>query len=486
MTFWRGILVGVAGALGLGTLGAVAFGRPMLRAALGRVIRRLMTDRYSENLFEGYTMMQQRPPRVMVEVALRAQEGKPISRPWGTPKRFVHFDNLMFVPAQLAQLPTPDDTLVETGTIIGPQAPRPLELGMPILVSGMAYGLSLTGAAKIALARGASLAETATNSGEGGFFPEERKNARTYILQYTRGGWPSDPEILRQADAIEIQAGQGAQAGARQSTPAHKLRGPYRQALGLPEGKPAVMHSRFPGVDRPEDFAALVNRLRDVTDGIPIGIKFAAGHRLEADLQVALDAGVDFVTVDGAQAASHGGAPITEDDFGIPTLMAVARAGRFLEEAGARGRVSLIVSGGLSTPGEYLKCLALGADACAIGTAAVTAITHTQVTKVLPYEPPTELVWHDGKHTEKFDADAGARDLAGYLHSCAGEMVIGARCLGRTSLHDVTRDDLCALDEVTAAVCGLPLAWRPWDEPAPAQPRYAPPPEPHPAPPTVH
>lgn len=467
MTFWRGILLGAVGVLGLGALGAVAFGRPLVKAAMGRMLKRVLTDRYDRNLFEGYTMLQQRPPRLQVEIALRAQAGKPLSRPWGTPKRFLHLDNLMFVPAQLAQLPTPDATPVETRTLIGPHAPRPLELGIPILISGMAYGLSLTGAAKLALARGASLAETATNSGEGGFFPAERKGATRYILQYTRGGWPSDPELLRQADAIEIQAGQGAQAGSRQSTPAHQLRDEYRQALGLPQGQAAVIHSRFPGVDQPEDFRPLVQRLRDQAGGIPVGIKFAAGHRLEADLQVALDAGVDFVTIDGAQAASHGGAPLTEDDFGIPTLMAVARAGRFLAEAGAKGRVSLIVSGGLSTPGEFLKCLALGADACAIGTAAVLAMCHTQIAKVLPEAAPTELIWHDGRYTERFDVDAAARDLTGYLHSCAGEMVIGARCLGRTRLQDVQRADLCALDPETAAVCGVPLAWHPWGEPAP-------------------
>lgn len=457
MSFWRGVAWGAGAAAGIGVLGAVLGARPLINGLAGSVAGRIMGDgKMDENMAEMFTAAVGRHPRVLLETALRAERGKAISRPLYTTKKFLHFDDLMFVPAQLATLPTGENERIDLTTVIGPRARRPLMIDLPVYITGMAYGLSLSDRCKIALAKGSAVVGTATNSGEGGFFRPEREHAEHYILQYTRGGWPSDPEILRQADAIEIQAGQGAQAGSPQSTPASKLSAEERKALGLPVGQDALLHSRFPGVDRPEDFKGLVERIRSQVDGIPVGIKIAAGHEIEADLRVALDAGVDFVTVDGAQASSHSAQPILLDDFGIPSVVALCRAAKVLQGTG----VSLVVSGGFMTPGEILKALALGADAVAVGAAPVMAAVHAQWQKIAPFEPPTTLVWHDGKHREKFDPEEGARDVANWFRAVADELVTGVRCVGKQSVHAVDQTDLCAMTPDVAAVTGVPLAWQ--------------------------
>lgn len=456
MSFWRGVAWGAGTAAGVGVISVLLGAEPLINKLVGRITGRIMGDgKMDENLAELFTASVGRHPRVLLETALRAERGKAISRPLYTTKRFLHFDDLMFIPAQLAKLPTGENERIDLTTVIGPRARRPLKLDLPVYITGMAFGLSLSDRCKIALAKGAAAVGTATNSGEGGFFRPEREHAKHYILQYTRGGWPSDPEILRQADAIEIQAGQGAQAGSPQSTAAWQLTDEERKALGLPREQEALIHSRFPGVDRPADFRVLVERIRSQVDGIPVGIKIAAGHHLEADLRVALDAGVDFVTVDGAQASSHSAQPILLDDFGIPSVMALCRAARVLEGTG----VSLVVSGGFMTPGEILKALALGADAVAVGAAPVMAAVHAQWTKIAPFEPPTTLVWHDGKHRDKFDPDEGARDVANWFRAVADELVTGVRCVGRHSVHEVDQRDLCAMTREIAEVTGIPLAW---------------------------
>lgn len=469
MAFWRGVGMGAGLMAGLGAVGAALFARPLMNRFAGKLAGRFLGDgKYDENLFEMATTATGRHPRVLMETFLRAERGKSISRPLYTTKRFLHFDDLMFVPAQLAKLPTGENERIDLTTVVGPNAAKPLKLSLPVMISGMAFGLSLSDRAKIALARGATRAGTATNSGEGGFFRPEREQAKHYILQYTRGGWPAD-EYLPLADAIEIQAGQGAQAGSPQRTPGWKLTDEERTALSLDKGQDALIHSRFPGVEKPEDFRGLVDRIRSLSGGIPVGIKIAAGHNLEADLEVALEAGVDFVTVDGAQASSHAGQPITEDDFGIPSLYAVVRAARVLEGTG----VTLNVSGGFMTPGEILKALALGADVVSVGAAPIMALVHAQWQKIAPFEPPTQLVWHDGKHRDRFDVEEGARDVANWFNAVADELVTGVRCVGKTSVHEVNREDLCALTTEVAAVTGLPLAYESPAERMPAIPYAA-------------
>lgn len=197
----------------LGVAGAALLGRWLLGRSARQAISKFMTEPYDENLWEVISAGTRTTPHVILETNLRAEKGEAILRPIGGPKKFPDFGGLMFNVAQLATLPTPEDVPVKTSVVLGKRAARPLKLDIPIIVSAMAYGFGLSEKAKIALARGAALAGTATNTGEGPFLPSERKAARKLIIQYNRGTWGKDPEILRQADMIEIQLGQGAQAG---------------------------------------------------------------------------------------------------------------------------------------------------------------------------------------------------------------------------------------------------------------------------------
>lgn len=455
MSFWRGFGWGAGALLGLGVISAGLAAEPLINRAVGGLVNRVGKDgKYDENIAELFTSALGRHPRVLLETQLRAERGKAIARPLYSTKKFLHFDDLMFVPAQLFVMPTGENDRIDLTTTIGPRAARPLKLELPVYISGMSFGLSLSDRCKIALAKGASRVGTATNSGEGGLYWGERKHAEKYILQYTRGGWPG-PEQLRQADAIEIQVGQGAQAGSPQSTPYWKLTDEEREAIGLAREEDALIHSRFPGVESPADFSRLVARIRSEVDGVPVGVKLAAGHRLEEDIRIALAAGVDFVTVDGAQASSHAAQPILLDDFGIPTVVALVRAAKVLEGTG----VSLVVSGGFMTPGEMLKALALGADAVAVGAAPLMAAVNTQWKRIAPFEPPTQLIWHDGKHRDKFDIEEGARGVANWFKAVADELVTGVRCVGKRSAHELDRSDLCALSRDLAEVTGVDLAW---------------------------
>lgn len=457
---WADDLLPFAAGAAAGGLGLLFSSRYLLAHVLRKSLRILMTEPYEENLLELYSAVSRFGVQALAESELRAASGRVIQRPLGTPKQLPNFSQLMFDLAQLAHMPTPLEAPVDLSVTIGPQANRQLRLKMPLIVAGMAYGWALSEDAKLALAAGATAAGTATNTGQGPWLDSERKAAKQLILQYHRGHWGKSEQIVRQADAIEIQFGQGAIAGLGAVLEAEHIDQRLAQQFQVKPGERAISPSRHPEVQRPEDLVDLVRRLRLQSGGVPVGVKLGAGQHLEQDMAYAVQAGVDFIAVDGAEAATKGSPPITEDDFGLPTLYALVRASRYLEEARVRDRISLIISGGLKTPGEFLKALALGADAVYIGTAALFAISHTQVVHTVPYEPPTQLVWYRGSAAKRFDWQAGARSLANYLSSCAAEMQEGVRALGKCKLSEVNRSDLVALDQSTAEICGVALGYR--------------------------
>jgi glutamate synthase domain-containing protein 2 len=448
-----------AAALLAGYLGAKHVARKAIQRTANNATYRIMTDRYDENLWEFVHAANRTNPQVIVETNLRSEEGTLLKRPLGSAKKFPDFSNLMFDMAMLRKFATPEVVAVDTKVTLGPQARKPLVIDMPIMISAMAAGLAISEKGKIALAKGAAKAGTAANSGEGAFLQAERDAASKFIIQYPRGNWNKDEKILKQGDMLEIQVGQGASAGTSHLTKSKDISFAIKRKLGLFPGQDAIIPARVKGVHQPKDFKKLVTYLRELTGGVPIAIKIGAGKYLEEDIAVAIEAGVDAVVIDGAQAATVGAPPILQDDFGLPTLFAVCRAGRYFQKQGLKGKVSLVMAGGLYVPGDFLKVIALGADAVYIGTIALFAMSHTQTLKAIPFEPPTQVAWATGQMQKKLKVEKAAADLAKFLTACNLEIKEAIKALGKTALSQVNKDDLVALDPETAAIAQVDLAY---------------------------
>jgi glutamate synthase domain-containing protein 2 len=461
-SFWLGAFTASFTAMICTGIFAVIFARPLIKLIIGRFTKRLMSERYPENIWEMVTAMTRINPTMVIENSLRADSGKIIERPFGSPRKFLNFDGLIFSPAQLAVLPTHEKAPVDMKVTIGPKAKKPLTLNIPLVSAALGYGIGVSEKMKIAMAKGTAAVGTATNTGEGGFLPEDRANSKYLILQYNSATWSKEPEILKQADAIEIHIGQGATAGSASFIPPEFLEGRARDVLQVPPGE-VVVPARHQEINKPQDLKPLVNRLRKVTEGVPIGVKICASATLEADLEVAIQGDVDFISIDGGQAGTKGGPPILEDDFGLPTIYALSRAADYLEKQGVKDRISLLIGGGFHNPGECLKALALGADAVFMGTALIWAMTHVQVTKAIPWEPPTQLVFYPGSMADEFDEEEAAKYLENFFTSCVEEMKVAIRALGKNSLRQVNKDDLVALDEWTSKVTKVPLAYEPYE-----------------------
>ncbi|WP_088229072.1 FMN-binding glutamate synthase family protein [Desulfosporosinus sp. FKB] len=434
------------------------FFRTIVQRLFGLVIDRLLQDKYHENLMELWSAVRRTSVQTIVEISLRAEKGGLIERPLGSPKRLPHFDTLMFVPGQMARLPKEGNVPVDMKVTLGPKAQKPLTIEIPLMISGMGYGIGLSEQAKRALAKASKQLQTATNSGEGPYLPEERQESEKFIWQISRSPWGHSPEAIAAADMLEVQMGQGARMGPFTVDPC-VVKGKAQKLMGISPVESIVTSAVIPGIQSPWDWIKYVENLRTQAGGKPIALKIMATGAIERDLAVALEAGFDVIVVDGAQGGASGASPMICDDLGIPSLLGLVRAERFLVEQGARKEVSLVVAGGYATSGECLKALTLGADAVYLGTVPLFALVHRQVHKVLPWEPLTQLVWYNSPYKDRLDINLASQSVANVFKSMTKEMEEGVRALGKTALAELGLNDLVALDEWTAKVTGVKPAY---------------------------
>jgi len=362
------------------------------------------------------------------------------------------WDAINFVTAQLARLPLLDDVPVATDLCIGPNASKPLWLDIPLFVSDMSFG-ALSQEAKTALARGAQLAGTGICSGEGGMLPEEQaENSRYfYELASARFGWSWD--VLTKVQAFHFKLGQGAKTGTGGHLPGRKVKGRIAEVRGLPEGTPAVSPATFPDWKGVDDFRRFANEVRERSGGIPIGVKLSA-QRIEADIDAALEIGVDYIILDG-RGGGTGAAPILfRDNISVPTIPALARARRHLD-ARKRRDVTLVVTGGLRGAADFAKALALGADAVAIANSAIQAIGCLGMRACHTNNCPVGIATQKPHLRARLPVDEASQRLQRFLGATIELMQVLARACGHDHLSHFALSDLTTFDRDMAALTGI-------------------------------
>ena len=376
----------------------------------------------------------------MADIHAMAETGRSITEPMQTRKTVISWDDILIQGVQLAQIPLNHDDPVDTTTVIGPQAEKPLVIATPIYISHMSFG-ALSKEAKMALARGSRAMETAIGSGEGGILPESRDNAYKYIFEYVPNRYSVSEENLRNADAIEIKFGQSAKPGMGGHLPGNKVTSEIAAIRGFSEGTDITSPAHYEDILTREQLKEKVAWLREISGGRPIGIKFAAGH-IEADLEVALYAEPDFITLDGRAGGTGASPKYIKGSVGIPTPFAVYRARKFLNEKKAF-HVSLICTGGLRVSSDFAKALALGADAVAISTSALMAIGCSQYRICNTGKCPMGIATQDPELRALLDIDKSAEKLHNFLKVCTAELQDFARLTGNANVQGLSVRDLC-------------------------------------------
>lgn len=423
-----------------------------------KILEKLLTLDYDKNLFVLITAAQKISLRAIVEASIRGETGKPLSRTYGSPNVQSHWEKIFLNPTQIFKLPTKDPNTVKTDVVIGKKCGKPLNLKMPILITGMSYGGSLSMKIKETLATAATNAGTATNTGEAPLNNVERNAAARLIGQYNRYDKLTSAEDLSRLDAIEIQLGQGAWGGAVPAENTNlKPDDEMKSIWSLGEGEIPKRTSRLNNVDNTADIINLVADLKNKYD-VPIGIKIAGTHYIEKELDIIIKTNADFITIDGAEGGTAGAPPTLEDDLGLPTLFSISRADKYLTSHNVRDKYDIIAAGGLKTPGDFLKALALGANAVYIGSIAVVAALQSQTTKVSPFEPTTQLFLYEGKHSDSFDVDRGVTTLTNFLNSCNEEMKLALIAMGKESISELKLQDLVSVDKELSTALNIGYA----------------------------
>ena len=371
----------------------------------------------------------------------------------GVPRKDLpHWNEIQILPAQMARKPLLDDVPVATSVTIGPRATKPLQLDIPLFVSDISYG-ALSEEAKTALSRGAQMAGTGICSGEGGMLPEEQaENSRYfYELASARFGW--DLDLVARVQAFHFKGGQGAKTGTGGHLPGDKVQGKIAEVRGLEPGQSAISPATFPDLETPADFKRIADEVRERSGGIPIGFKLSANH-IEDDIDFALEASADYIILDG-RGGGTGAAPlIFRDHISVPTIPALARARAHLDAKTGR-EVTLVITGGLRVAEDFVKAMALGADAVAVSNSAMQAVGCIAARMCNSNNCPVGVATQKPELRARLDVQVGAQKLARYFGASVELMQVLARACGHNSLSDFVHRDITTWKKEMADLSGV-------------------------------
>ena len=374
----------------------------------------------------------------------------------GVPRKDLpHWDDILVLPAQMARKPLLDDVPVNTAVTIGPRAKKPLQLDIPLFVSDMSYG-ALSEEAKTALSRGAELAGTGICSGEGGMLPEEQAENSRYFYELASAQFGWKPELVKKVQAFHFKGGQGAKTGTGGHLPGEKVQSKIAEVRGLEPGQSAISPATFPDLKTPADFKKIADEVRERSGGIPIGFKLSANH-IEADIDFALEASADYIILDG-RGGGTGAAPlIFRNHISVPTIPALARARKYLDQRTGRD-VTLVITGGLRVAEDFVKAMALGADAIAVSNSAMQAVGCIAARMCNSNNCPVGVATQKPELRARLNVQNGAEKLARYFGASVELMQVLARACGHNDLGDLSHNDITTWKREMADLSGVKFA----------------------------
>lgn len=329
--------------------------------------------------------------QIMTEVYKQAETGGVLLSAMGNPKEYpVYWDKILLNASQVTNPPIdplrePMETKVflgkkpknvsfnEDGSVKTETSPT-LELSTPIMFSAMSYG-SISRNAHESLARAATELGIFYNTGEGGLHKDFYQYGPNTIVQVASGRFGVFKDYLETGAAIEIKMGQGAKPGIGGHLPGAKILEDVSRTRMIPMGTDAISPAPHHDIYSIEDLRQLVLSLKEATEyKKPVIVKIAAVHNVAAIASGIARSGADIIAIDGYRGGTGAAPTRIRDNVGIPIELALASVDQRLRDEGIRNEVSVVVAGSIRSSSDVVKAIALGADACYIGTAALLAL----------------------------------------------------------------------------------------------------------------
>jgi len=325
------------------------------------------------------------------EIYKQASSGGVLLSSMGSPKPLpVYWDKILLNASQVTNpsidpLREPMETRVylgkkpsnvkrsSSGKLICDIEPQ-LKLSMPVMFAGMSYG-AVSYNVHASLAKAADELGIYYNTGEGGLHEDFYSYKKSTIVQVASGRFGVHKNYLEAGTAIEIKMGQGAKPGIGGHLPGTKIVGDVSKTRMIPQGTDAISPAPHHDIYSIEDLSQLVFSLKEVTEyKKPVIVKVAAVHNIAAIASGIARSGADIIAIDGFRGGTGAAPTRIRDNAGIPIELALASVDKRLRDEGIRNNISLIVGGSIRSASDVVKAVALGADACYIGTAAMLAL----------------------------------------------------------------------------------------------------------------
>jgi glutamate synthase domain-containing protein 2 len=414
-------------------------------------------------------------PEVIDDIHVKSELGRYRMRGFSLFKEIPSWDDLTFLPGTLTRFVIEGyREKCDTRTVLGPKVANPMDLDIPVYITGMSFG-ALSYEAKTALARGATMAGSATCSGEGGMIPDERRYSTKWYYQLIQSRYGFNPHHLQLADGVEFFIGQGCKVGLGGHLMGQKVSDQVAEMRSLPAGIDQRSPARHPDWLGPDDLALKIQEIREATDWqIPVQLKLGAA-RVYDDVRMAVKTGPDVIYIDGMEGGTGAGPHLATEETGVPGIAAIRQARMAIDELGKSDEVSLVYAGGIRNGGDLAKALALGADAVAIGHASLMAlncnkdIAEADFPKEMGVEAgycyhchtgrcPVGITTQDPELRKRLNPDMGAERVYNFLHTLTIECQMMARACGKTDVHSLEPEDLAALTSEASAMAQVPLA----------------------------
>ena len=366
----------------------------------------------------------------------------------------VNWDDLIFLPAQLAKKPKDYfKEQINSKTIIGKLSKKPIEIDVPIIIAAMSFG-ALSCEAKMALAKASKISGTIANTGEGGMLEQEREFAEKLIIQYSTGRFGISEKVLKKANAIEIKIGQGAKPGQGGMLLKEKITNKIAEIRGINKTKDVHSPAYHLDISNVEELKEKVEWLREISNGVPIIIKLGAGD-VEQDVKLCVLAGCDVIAIDGMEGGTGAAPEVMLNDVGLPALAALARARKTLDEINAKQE--LWIGGGLSKGADFAKALTMGADAVFVGFPLLVAMGCVYCKQCYLGKCPKGICTQDIELRYQFNVEENAANAANYIKNCNEEIKMIAGACGKDNIHNLRKNDLRAMNSDISKITNVKL-----------------------------
>jgi glutamate synthase domain-containing protein 2 len=395
--------------------------------------------------------------KVQEDVYVKSQIGRYRVRGYGGARPVPHLTDLAFRKdlSKIAEAPDPVSKVAMRTLIGGKNGAKALDLSMPVMIAPMSYG-ALSRSAKQAVAIASGLSGIAENTGEGGMSDAQRDAAKQLIFQCLGGrlGW--NIHDMNRADGLEIYISQGAKPGFGGQLMAKKVTPELAAIRGIPAGIDLRSPSRHPDILGADDLVIKVEEFREATGyRLPISVKLGAG-RIHDDIKIAVKDGFDFVELDGMQGSTGAGGAEVMEYVGIPTIAAIVSALHALDDIGCRDKIEIVLMGGVRDGIDAVKALCLGADAVALGTAAIIAGGCIACMQCHVGQCVTGIATQDPDHERRYKPQVEAQNIHRYLEVVRWQIAALTHALGHDDVTALSRDELVALTPEAAEITGLP------------------------------